>query len=55
MTFEKSLKFRAIRDWNCLPSQITELNCNKTEFKTRLGKYLVELRVNDSTTVYNRP
>ena len=55
MTYEKSVQFKGIREWNKLPSHITDLDCTKSIFKARLGKYLVQSRVNDVTNIFIPP
>ena len=54
-TFEKSIKFRAIKEWNLLPLEVTDKESSNSQFRDRLGLYIVNSRVNNITNVYHPP
>jgi hypothetical protein len=54
-TFECSLKFRGIREWNGLPPEVADLNCSRKTFQDKLCNFIVCKRQNLPTNVYNPP
>ena len=53
--FENSIQFRAVKEWNSLPKEVSDLDCSLSIFKTRLCKYLLKIRLNDASNIYNPP
>jgi len=53
--FENSIQFRAVTEWNSLPKEVSDLDCSLSIFKTRLCKYLLKIRLNDASNIYNPP